>query len=371
MVLFLTLILIFYFFLLLSLLLGFKRVPTFSEKPIKEPIPFSVIIPFRNEAEKLPELLESFQSLDYPKEFITFYFVDDDSTDESVTLIDSFKKEYVQVIILQNIRTTNSPKKDAIRTAIKQINTDWIITVDADCIVPSNWLSAYANYIQEHDVSMIIGEVTYTQHKKLFEDFQLIDFLSLQLTTIGSFGIGQPILCNGANLAYTKKAFLDVNGFEGNDTIASGDDVFLLEKISAKTPKAIGLLKSSTIKVITYPETSVRGLIQQRLRWAGKSSAAKSLFTKLMGFVVLVSNLSFLVVLGLSIMYTCYILLLFLLLKIILDISFFIVISKFYKQYVAPINIFISAIIYPFFSSYIGIMSMFSKYKWKGRIFNQ
>lgn len=371
MVLFFTLILVCYFSLLLSLFLGFKRVPSFIDKPLKKPIPFSVIIPFRNEAENLPSLLESFRSLNYPEAFITFYFVDDDSTDASVTLIEEFRNDYPQTILLQNLRKTNSPKKDAITAAIKQLNTHWIITTDADCIVPNNWLSAYANYIHEHDVAMIIGEVTYTQHNKLFKDFQLIDFLSLQLTTIGSYGLGRPILCNGANLAYTKKIFTDANGFEGNDSIASGDDVFLLEKIAAKTPKAIGLLKSSAIKVITYPETSIHNLIQQRLRWAGKSTATKNWLTKLIGCIVLFTNLSFLVALVMSIICSCYFLLVFLLLKIIFDMIFFSVISNFYKQRVAARPLFLSAIFYPFFSVYIGVVSLFSKYKWKGRVFNQ
>jgi hypothetical protein len=54
--------------------------------------------------------------------------------------------------------------------------------------------------------------------------------LSLQGATIGSFGIGKGFMCNGANLAYKKSLFQELNGFQGNDTIASGDDVFLLQK---------------------------------------------------------------------------------------------------------------------------------------------
>jgi GT2 family glycosyltransferase len=35
------------------------------------------------------------------------------------------------------------------------INTDWIITTDADCVVNKNWLLTLDNYIQLHDVAMI------------------------------------------------------------------------------------------------------------------------------------------------------------------------------------------------------------------------
>ena len=50
------------------------------------------------------------------------------------------------------------------------------------------------------------------------------------------------IFCNGANMAYRKDVFLEVNNFE-SDTSASGDDVFLLHSIKAKYPKAQLLLQ--------------------------------------------------------------------------------------------------------------------------------
>jgi hypothetical protein len=41
---------------------------------------------------------------------------------------------------------------------------------------------------------------------------------------------GKGFMCNGANLAYTKTFFQELNGFDGNDKIASGDDVFYCRK---------------------------------------------------------------------------------------------------------------------------------------------
>jgi cellulose synthase/poly-beta-1,6-N-acetylglucosamine synthase-like glycosyltransferase len=108
------------------------------------------------------------------------------------------------------------------------VSSEWIITTDADCVVPKNWLSTLDNYIQSSNVNMIAG-VTY-DCKNSFTSFPTADLVSLQGATIGSFGIGKGFMCNGANLAYKKSLFQELNGFQGNDTIASGDDVFLLQK---------------------------------------------------------------------------------------------------------------------------------------------
>ena len=40
--------------------------------------------------------------------------------------------------------------------------------------------------------------------------------------------VQNPIFCNGANMAYRKEVFLEVNTFNKHN-IVSGDDVFLLE----------------------------------------------------------------------------------------------------------------------------------------------
>jgi hypothetical protein len=74
----------------------------------------------------------------------------------------------------------------------------------------------------------MIAGVTY-DCKTASHHFQQLDLVSLQGATIGSFGIGKGFMCNGANLAYKKSLFQELNGFR-NDTIASGDDVFLLQK---------------------------------------------------------------------------------------------------------------------------------------------
>jgi hypothetical protein len=51
--------------------------------------------------------------------------------------------------------------------------------------------------------------------------------------------IGKPNMCNGANIAYPKAVFEEVNGFDGNEHIASGDDEFLMHKIAEKYPNQI------------------------------------------------------------------------------------------------------------------------------------
>ena len=79
-------------------------------------------------------------------------------------------------------------------------------------------------------------------------------------------------MCNGANLAYERKLFYEVDGFAGIDHIASGDDMLLMHKIAKKYPGKIYYLKSVDAIVSTHPMQSWKQFFNQRIRWASKAT---------------------------------------------------------------------------------------------------
>ena len=99
-------------------------------------------------------------------------------------------------------------------------------------------------------------------------------------------------MCSGANLAYRRGAFLQVNGYEGNREIKSGDDEFLLKKIH-KTygEESCFYSSSSDVLVTTKPEVSWHALISQRVRWASKWRAHFSFLHALSAILAFVSQL--------------------------------------------------------------------------------
>jgi len=377
---FLIVIFTFYTILIVSLTIGFKKVNEINEISKNISTSFSVVIPFRNEAKNLPHLLESIAALKYPKELVEFIFVDDDSSDNSVEIINNCQVErnrnlkYLNcnqgnIHIIKNTRTSNSPKKDAITTAISIAKNNWIVTTDADCIVPENWLNSLDCFIQKNNSKMVVAPVNYKTENNFLEQFQLLDFMSMQGTTIGGFGIDFPFLCNGANFTYKKEDFFKLNGFEGNNTIASGDDIFLFEKFIKADKSSVHYLKSKEAIVVTFPVKTWIDLINQRTRWAAKTSSFNSIKVKLIGLLVLLTN-------ALVVFYLCVgnleMLLIPFTIKMMIDlflfmptIQFFEHKKSFYKWYL------FASLLYPFFSILIIFNSLFFKYNWKGRRFKK
>ena len=349
-----------------QLIYGFNRMRRFSKAEFIPKTSFSIVVPFRNEKENLPNLLHSTSLLNYPKELVEVILVDDDSDDE-------FRIQNLEfrIQMIKNVRKSNSPKKDAIETAIQIAKHDWIITTDADCLVQKDWLTIYDQYIQKNEVEMVASGVCYIPKKGFLSAFQNLDFLSLQGATIGSFGINQPFMCNGANFAYSKSFFKELNGFQGNETIASGDDVFLLQKAVSVAPKKVGFLLAKESIVATNPVATWSDLFQQRVRWASKSTGYSSVYGKLLALVVFGGNLAWIVsfLLWLVGLLDQNIFMLFVALKFLIDFILIYKTANFFEsklQYVLA-----SSLLYPFFSVSVAVYSLFGKYSWKGRNFRK
>ncbi|MCP4883787.1 MAG: glycosyltransferase [Flavobacteriales bacterium] len=367
-----------YGFLILFLSKGIERLKTVSgdhETPVSS---FSILIPFRNEELNLPELLESLNALDYPTSQFEILLINDASSDASESIIKRFKAEHsrLNISLLNNDKDNGSPKKKAIKKGIAMASFDWIITTDADCVVPESWLRILDKKIREQSPKMIVAPVAYLPKNGFLHHFQGLDFLSLQGITMGGFGMkdkkfGHPFLCNGANLCYSKESFREVNGFEGNDHIASGDDIFLLEKIFQKYPEKVQFIKSKEAIVLTSSKDSLKELIQQRVRWAAKTTAYDSMYTKLVGLLVFGMSLSLVILffLGATGKLQWLQVGFIFLLKFNIDFVLLLKTSQFFEQQKVMKSYFLSSLLHPFFTVFVALLSLKKSYTWKDRTY--
>ncbi len=364
-----------YIVLILWLYFGIDRISQFNSKNTVPKVSFSILIPFRNEIENLPDLLASLDVLEYPKNLYEILLVNDDSSDDSVTIVRNFIKEHseINIKILNNQRKTISPKKDAINTAIQQSKFDWIVTTDADCEVPRNWLQSYNAFIAKNKSVFIAGLVKYKSKKEFLHQFQLADWLSLTGVTIGSFGWNKPLLCSGANLVYSKKVFYEVDAFQGNEHIASGDDVFLMHKFKEAYPNQVFFMNTPRASVQTKSLSTWLDLFQQRIRWAIKTSSISKELVKFIGLVVFAMNVLLLTLLVKVFIDKTWIVVFFILfsVKIFVDSILIKKVSSFTHQRLTTKSWFLSSILYPLFSISVVVVGMFINYKWKGRKYSK
>lgn len=292
-------IIIVFFFAYALLILFFWRawlqIPSFKTTPASGQVKVTVIIPARNEEKNISILLDALENQSYPKHLTEIIVVDDYSTDNTAAIV----KKYPGVILISlQSWEINSYKKKAIETAIAASTGELIITTDADCRMESGWLETFVSFREKNNSVFIAAPVAFTNYRgknKLLYYFQVIDFLVLQGITGASVFKKMLGMCNGANLAYEKKVFTEVNGFKGIDHIASGDDMLLMHKIKRLYPSRVHYLKSEAAIVFTIAADNWKNFLNQRIRWASKAGSYAD--KKIIGILVLVYsfNLAFLI----------------------------------------------------------------------------
>jgi cellulose synthase/poly-beta-1,6-N-acetylglucosamine synthase-like glycosyltransferase len=256
--------------------------PTFNIQHSTFNIPLTIIIPARNEEAHIGHCLQSIVSQPYPAHLRQIIVADDFSTDGTAAIVQSFAAQNVTLLRLSDHITDrlNSYKKKAIELAIAQATGTLIITTDADCTVPPDWLPTIAAFYQQYRPAFIAAPVAIHPSSRgegqgvrlrPIEIFQALDFMTLQGITGASVYKKIHTMCNGANLAYERSAFYEVGGFAGIDHIASGDDMLLMHKIYQRYPQRVLFLKSQHAIVHTEPVHTIRQFLNQRIRWASKA----------------------------------------------------------------------------------------------------
>ena len=239
-------------------------------------IHFSIVIPARNEALNIKACLDSILAQDYPTQFFEVIVIDDFSEDDTVFIVKAISHDHPNVRLLSladyfKPSEMNSFKKMAIEKAVSQAKGKWIVTTDADCIVPVKWLSLYNAYIQKENPVFVAAPVMFIKESGVLNEFQVLDFLALQGITAAAVGAGKHSMSNGANLAFEKSAFIAVGGYQGVDQIASGDDMFLMHKMKVTLSNRIGYLFNPGAIVLTKAMSNWKDFIMQRIRWSSKA----------------------------------------------------------------------------------------------------
>ncbi|QMU31348.1 glycosyltransferase [Adhaeribacter radiodurans] len=232
----------------------------------------SVLIPVRNEAAHIRALLQDLEQQTYPKQNFEVLVIDDNSDDETAALVGVFKEKSklpVRLICLQDYPGLQQ-KKAAITKGVALAKGELIVQTDGDCRVTPDWLFTLAQHYERTNARCISGPVCLSTDGSWFEGMQVVEFASLIGVGGASIAVGKPNMCNGANLAYAREAFLEVQGFTGNAHLASGDDEFLMHEIAKRYAGKVSFLKDKRAIVYTAAQKSVTAFFNQRIRWASK-----------------------------------------------------------------------------------------------------
>ncbi|MBT29671.1 MAG: glycosyl transferase family 2, partial [Thalassobius sp.] len=333
----------------------------------------TVIIPARNESENIGNLLQDLLQQTYSN--FQIIVVDDNSEDNTYSKVEKLSKQFhndFKLLRLERNTSQSTGKKAAINYGIEKATGKYIITTDADCRVEKDWLKALAQYISQTNAKLISAPVTFYKEETLFEKIQTVEFMSLIGAGAAFMHIKKPNMCNGANICYEKQAFYEVGGFKGNEHLASGDDEFLMHKISSKYPDKVKFLKAKEAIVRTKALPDFKAFFNQRKRWGSKWSHYKKISPKLVAVTVFGFHLVF-----------CAVFISWIIGLISIETLLAVFLTKLFSEFlfIGPLLSFaghrnkillipLVAALHPFYIVLFGLAGNFGSYTWKDRRMN-
>lgn len=266
------------------LLLGLYLAFTFRFRRgyrVPEPVPapgkpfVTVVIAARNEEQNLSALLTGLLNQSYPPELFEVIVADDESTDNTVAVVESFAERLPNLRCLRVVgrERAASPKKNALQQAVDAARGEIILATDADCLVARWWIESMVAHFRP-GIEFVAGFsrtwLTDWKSASSAQRFEFIDFYAIFAAAGGAILAGTPFSCSGQNLGFRREAFRRVGGYSSIAHLLSGDDVHLMH-LFRRAGLGITFARNRHTFVYTRPVRSWGSLINQRARWASNA----------------------------------------------------------------------------------------------------
>ena len=262
-----------YCYLIHWALLKWHEIPVFSPERSTPQFAVSVLVAARNEAENIGACIQALLKQNYPAHLFQVIVIDDHSSDTTVSIVKQFEDKRLSLL---SMPSGQQGKKAALELGIANTESKIILTTDADCQPPPEWIHLQVQHLENRALKASTGPVMFTGKDATLYRFQALDISGMMIMTAVGLSTATWTLGNGANMAYYRADFKATGGYKDNRGTASGDDIFLIAKLLAKAPGKVQFLKSSLATVPTEAAQDRKSFFFQRLRWGTKNAAAPS-----------------------------------------------------------------------------------------------
>lgn len=227
------------------------------DRPKKYPS-VSIIVPSFNEEKTISKTINSLLSLDYPKNKLFIYAIDDGSSDNTLEVMKRFSKKD-NIFIL---RKENGGKHTALNLALEKIDSELVGCLDADSYVHKNALKNIVAYFEkDKNIMAVTPSVKIYKPKTIIQMIQKVEYgWGILVRKLLSF-LGAMYVTPGPFSIFKIEVFRKIGNYkEAHRT----EDMEMAMRMQANKMKIVNC--HSAIVWTSGPDT-LKKLLNQRLRW--------------------------------------------------------------------------------------------------------
>lgn len=276
---------------ILTLVFGINRLRLHRNNQKMESIDeVTIVIPFRNESINLQRFIQCLKMQSYqPAQWI---FVNDHSSDHFEQAFQELESFPIRVLHLPE---EQQGKKRALRFGMDHVRTDYCITMDADVVFGKQYVK---NLLLMPEAELLILPVQMTS-EKWWQHFFSLEYLFTMVINKGIAGWARPVNCSGANLMIHLPSFEAIDDIDEHEHILSGDDIYTLRAFR-QHHKRIEIIENEALQVKTATPATFQEVMDQRVRWAGKTAHVSDNLNSFLGIWAVGLHLYYLLLLLVS-----------------------------------------------------------------------
>lgn len=218
----------------------------------------TIIVPCWNEEATLDATVASLQALDYPPEKLTFFLVDDGSTDSTWEKM----QKYTTSSQIKIFHKENGGKHTAMNMGIEMATSEYVGCLDADSFVDSIALKRIISYFNsDKKVMAVVPSIVVYTPKTLIQKIQKVEY------NWGVYMKKMLALMNGIHVTpgpfsiYRREIFAKIGLFRRAHNTEDMEIAYRMQKNYMKIEHC------NDAFVYTVTPDTVKKLYKQRLRW--------------------------------------------------------------------------------------------------------
>jgi cellulose synthase/poly-beta-1,6-N-acetylglucosamine synthase-like glycosyltransferase len=243
---------------------------TFFEKrsvnKIKHSLPkelptVTIIVPCFNEQTTIQRTVESLLTLDYPKDKISLFLINDGSTDNTRSVLDGYASGYANIRVFHKV---NEGKWRTLNYGLEYVTSEFVGCLDADSFVNPDALCEIISTFNAHpDAMAVTPSMRVWKPNTIVRRIQAAEYdLGIFVRKVFSF-LGAIHITPGPFSIFKKKVFDIVGPYKHAHNTEDLEIALRMQKVGMIIENAHNAI------VYTVAPASARLLYKQRVRWTG------------------------------------------------------------------------------------------------------
>jgi cellulose synthase/poly-beta-1,6-N-acetylglucosamine synthase-like glycosyltransferase len=218
----------------------------------------TITVPCWNEETTIEKTIQSLLGLNYPKDKLQIFLIDDGSTDSTLSVINKFS-DYPNIKIFHK---ENGGKFTALNLGLENLKTDFFGCLDADSFADPESLVRIMSYFEkDQSIMAVVPSVTVHNSKNFIQGAQKAEYyMGVYFKKMLDF-LGAIDVTPGPLTIFKRKVFDDLGGYRHAHNTEDMEIAYRMQKNYYKIEHC------NDAFVYTNTPKTIKKLYRQRLRW--------------------------------------------------------------------------------------------------------